>query len=183
LDLAGIRLGMMSVNLAPAQLVDPELPDLVTELLELHDIDPGRLCLEMTESAMVEREEAGSVSAAAARLQALKSRGVTLAIDDFGTGFSSLVHVRDLPFDHLKIDKSFVDDVDADESAAGICEAVVALAHATGKRVIAEGVARIEQHERMVEIAADCAQGFLYSRPVPADELDQALRATSLLPR
>jgi diguanylate cyclase (GGDEF)-like protein/PAS domain S-box-containing protein len=183
LDLAGIRLGMMAVNLAPAQLVDPELPDLVTELLELHDIDPGRLCLEMTESAMLEREEAGSVSAAAARLQALKFRGVALAIDDFGTGFSSLVHVRDLPFDHLKIDKSFVDDVDTAESAAGICEAVVALAHATGKRVIAEGVARIEQHERMVEIGADCAQGFLYSHPVPADELDRALRATSLLPR
>jgi len=127
--------------------------------------------------------EAGSVSAASARLQVLKARGVALAIDDFGTGFSSLVHVRDLPFDHLKIAKSFVDDIDRAASAAGICQAVVALAHATGKRVIAEGVARIEQHQRVVEIGADYAQGFLYSRAVPAEQLESALRATSLLPR
>ena len=157
LDRAGIRLSMMAVNLAPAQLVDPELPDLVTELLVVHGVEPARLCLEMTESAMLERAEPGSMSAASARLQVLKARGVALAIDDFGTGFSSLVHVRDLPFDHLKIDRSFVDGVDRDPSAAGICEAVVALAHATGKRVIAEGVARIEQHERMVELGADFA--------------------------
>jgi diguanylate cyclase (GGDEF)-like protein/PAS domain S-box-containing protein len=182
-DRAGIRVEMMAVNLAPAQLVDPDLPDLVTGLLERYDVAPGRLCLEMTESAMLEREEAGSVSATSARLQILKARGVTLAIDDFGTGFSSLVHVRDLPFDHLKIDKSFVDDIDRDPSAAGICEAVVALAHATGKRVVAEGVARPEQHDRVVDIGADLAQGFLYSHPLPAGAIEEVLRVATLLPR
>ena len=179
-DRAGVRLEMLSVNLAPAQLADPELPALVTELLELYDVEPERLCLEMTETAMLEREELGAVSVASARLHLLKACGVTLAIDDFGTGFSSLVHVRDLPFEHLKIDRSFVDAVDQDISATGVCEAVVSLAHATGKRVIAEGVARIDQHERMVAIGADQAQGFLYSRPVPAEQLERALRATSL---
>jgi diguanylate cyclase (GGDEF)-like protein/PAS domain S-box-containing protein len=183
LDRAGLPLDMLAVNLAPAQLVDPELPDLVTRLLAEPSLDPRRLCLEMTESAMLEREDNGSMSAASARLQLLKARGVALAIDDFGTGFSSLMHVRDLPFDHLKIDRSFVDGVDCDPSAAGICEAVVALAHATGKRVIAEGVARVEQHERMCALGADFAQGFLYSRAVPFDDIERVLGSVSLLPR
>ena len=181
-DDAGIAVARLAVNLAPAQLVDPELPDLVTELLAQYAIDPGRLCLEMTESAMLEREEVGTMSIAGSRLRSLKARGVALAIDDFGTGYSSLAHVRDLPFDMLKIDRSFVDGIDDDPAAAGICAAVVALAHATGKRVVAEGVARPEQHERVVALGADAAQGFYYGRPAPVGEIEASLVAPSLLP-
>jgi diguanylate cyclase (GGDEF)-like protein len=181
-DEAGIAVALLAVNLAPAQLVDPELPDLVTELLAQYAIDPGRLCLEMTESAMLEREEVGTMSIAGSRLRSLKARGVALAIDDFGTGYSSLAHVRDLPFDMLKIDRSFVDGIDDDPAAAGICAAVVALAHATGKRVVAEGVARPEQHERVVALGADAAQGFYYCRPAPVGEIGPSLVAPSLLP-
>jgi diguanylate cyclase (GGDEF)-like protein/PAS domain S-box-containing protein len=181
-DRSGIEVSLLSVNLAPAQLVDPELPDLITDLLAAYSIDPGRLCLEMTESAMLEREEAGTVSIAASRLRSLKARGVGLAIDDFGTGYSSLVHVRDLPFDVLKIDRSFVDAIDVDPAALGICGAVVELAHATGKRVVAEGVARPEQHERVVALGADAAQGFLYGRATPAGEVEASLVSSTLLP-
>ena len=181
-DEAGVAVALLAVNLAPAQLVDPELPDLVTELLAKYAIDPGRLCLEMTESAMLEREEVGTMSIAGSRLRSLKARGVALAIDDFGTGYSSLAHVRDLPFDVLKIDRSFVDGIDSDPAAAGICAAVVALAHATGKRVVAEGVARPEQHERVIALGADAAQGFLYGRPAPVGEIEASLVAPSLLP-
>ncbi len=181
-DRAGIDVSLLAVNLAPAQLVDPELPDLITELLEKYAIVPGRLCLEMTESAMLEREEAGMVSIAASRLRSLKARGVTLAIDDFGTGYSSLVHVRDLPFDILKIDRSFVDGINDDPAAVGICAAVVALAHATGKIVVAEGVAGPEQHERVVALGADAAQGYLYGHPAPVGAIEASLASASLLP-
>ncbi|MCJ7437443.1 MAG: EAL domain-containing protein [Acidimicrobiia bacterium] len=131
---------------------------------------------------MLDREEAGTMSIAGSRLRSLKARGVALAIDDFGTGYSSLAHVRDLPFDVLKIDRSFVDGIDDDPAAAGICAAVVALAHATGKRVVAEGVARPEQHERVVALGADAAQGFLYGRPAPVGEIEASLVVPSLLP-
>jgi diguanylate cyclase (GGDEF)-like protein len=181
-DRSGLELALLAVNLAPAQLVDPELPELITALLIKWSVDPGRLCLEMTESAMLEREEAGTVSIAASRLRSLKARGVALAIDDFGTGYSSLVHVRDLPFDVLKIDRSFVEGIDTDPAAVGICAAVVELAHATGKRVVAEGVARATQHERVVALGADAAQGFLYGRPAPVGEIEASLAGKSLLP-
>jgi diguanylate cyclase (GGDEF)-like protein/PAS domain S-box-containing protein len=181
-DEAGIDLALLAVNLAPAQLVDPELPDLIADLLVRYAIEPSRLCLEMTESAMLEREEAGMVSIAASRLRSLKARGVGLAIDDFGTGYSSLVHVRDLPFDVLKIDRSFVEGINEDQAAAGICAAVVALAHATGKWVVAEGVARPEQHEAVVALGADAAQGFLYGKPAPVGEVEASFAGASLLP-
>ncbi|HEU5301246.1 MAG TPA: EAL domain-containing protein [Acidimicrobiia bacterium] len=182
-DDAGIATGVVAVNVAPAQLFDPSLPAVVTGLLDRYDIDAGRLCLEMTESSLMERDEAGSTSLAATRLGALRAVGIRLAIDDFGTGYSSLVHVRDLPFDLLKIDRSFVAGVADGTIDAGICAAVVALAHGTGKRVVAKGVERADQHERLASLGVDGAQGYWYCRPGPAEDVEHLLRTPAPLAR
>jgi len=176
-DDAGIAMSVLAVNLAPAQLFDPSLPGIVSESLERNGITPDRLCLEMTESTLMERDEAGTTSLAAARLRDLRAVGIRLAIDDFGTGFSSLVHVRDLPFDLLKIDRSFVAGIADGSIDLGICSAVVALAHGTGKQVVAEGVERAAQHDRLVALGVDGAQGFWYCRPGPAADIEQRLRS------
>ena len=104
-------------------------------------------------------------------LRALKDLGVTLAIDDFGTGYSSLSHLQRFPLDILKIDKSFVDELGADRGGAEIVAAVVKLAHALGLQVIAEGVETERQLDALVRLDCDFAQGYLFSRPVPAHEL------------
>jgi len=104
-------------------------------------------------------------------LQALKALGVTLAIDDFGTGYSSLSHLQRFPLDILKIDKSFVDELGVDRGGAEIVAAVVKLAHALGLQVIAEGVETERQLDALDRLDCDFAQGYLFSRPVPAHEL------------
>ncbi|HUV11795.1 MAG TPA: EAL domain-containing protein, partial [Acidimicrobiia bacterium] len=178
---AGIETSVVAVNVAPAQLFDPTFPGVVAELLDRHGIDAHRVCLEMTESTLLGRDEDGSTSLAATRLRALKGVGVRLAIDDFGTGCSSLVHVRDLPFDLLKIDRSFVAGVADGSIDDGICAAVVALAHGTGKRVVAEGVERADQHERLARLGVDGAQGFWYCRPSTAEDVSPVLKASTPL--
>ena len=178
---AGIETSVVAVNVAPAQLFDPTFPGVVAELLDRHGIDAHRVCLEMTESTLLGRDEDGSTSLAATRLRALKGVGVRLAIDDFGTGCSSLVHVRDLPFDLLKIDRSFVAGLADGSIDDGICAAVVALAHGTGKRVVAEGVERADQHERLARLGVDGAQGFWYCRPSTAEDVSPVLKASTPL--
>ena len=128
---------------------------------------PANLTLEITESALM-----NDAASALGVLRALKELGVTLAIDDFGTGYSSLSHLQRFPLDILKIDKSFVDELGVDQGGAKIVAAVVKLAHALGLQVIAEGV-ETERQLDVLGLGLDCdfAQGYLFSRPVPAHEL------------
>jgi len=156
--------GQVAVNLSPHQLRQPELVARVLDALARHALQPTQLVLEVTETAMMENLQAdGQVLA---RLSAI---GVTIAIDDFGTGYSSLAYLRRLPARELKIDRSFVQDVDTDSDARAVMQAVVGLAHALRMQVVAEGVETVGQRTLLTAMGCDLLQGYLLARPMPAE--------------
>jgi diguanylate cyclase (GGDEF)-like protein len=157
--------GTVDVNLSARQIDHPELLATVEAVLESTGLPPERLTLEITESALM--RDAG---AAMEVLGSLKRTGVSLAIDDFGTGYCSLSYLHRFPLDILKVDKAFVDGLH-DAEGAEIVAAVVGLAHALGLDVVAEGVETEHQLAILRQMGCDQAQGFLFSRPVPAADL------------
>ncbi len=165
-DRLGGPRGAVEVNLSARQIDHPEIISTVERILDDTGLPPAHLTLEITESALM-----NDAASALRVLQALKDLGVTLAIDDFGTGYSSLSHLQRFPLDILKIDKSFVDELGVDQGGAEIVAAVVKLAHALGLQVIAEGVETERQLDALLRLDCDFAQGYLFSRPVPAHEL------------
>jgi len=162
----------MSVNLSVRQLRDATLVDTVTRALADSGLDPSLLELEITESSVMERPDE-----AIALLQHLKDLGLQLAIDDFGTGHSSLSYLKLFPLNHLKIDRSFVSDIEHDANDAMIVAAAVSLAHNLGLTVIAEGVETAIQVERLRELGCDELQGYHFSRPLPVAEAGDYIRA------
>ena len=159
----GLRL---SVNLSARQLGESELINTVREVLVETGLDPSRLCLEITESVLMDDVES-SIEA----LLDLKALGVRLAIDDFGTGYSSLSYLRRFPVDVVKLDRSFVAGLGVDPAATAIVAAVVNLAHALGIMVVAEGVETEAQLVTLRALRCDRAQGYYWNRPLPAGEL------------
>jgi diguanylate cyclase (GGDEF)-like protein/PAS domain S-box-containing protein len=160
----------INVNLSVGQLSRPRLPKTVQAAIEHARIDPGRLTLEITESALMHEPEA-----AIATLRDLKAIGVSLCVDDFGTGYSSLSYLKRLPIDALKVDRSFVAGLDVDVEDRAITEAVVALAHTLGLGAVAEGVEDDRQLVQLRRLGCDGAQGFLFSKPMPGDETAELL--------
>jgi diguanylate cyclase (GGDEF)-like protein/PAS domain S-box-containing protein len=168
--LPGERSIEMAVNLSARQLADPELVEVVADVLDLTGLDPLRLCFEVTESALVQ-----DVAYAVESLERLKALGVQIAIDDFGTGYATLDYLRHFSMaDYLKIDQAFVQGVDRPGSSeAAIVSAAVALAKSLGITVVAEGVETLFQMEVLRDLGCDLAQGYLFSRPLPlADAVD-----------
>jgi len=161
--------GAVEVNLSARQVDDPEIVATVEHILSETGLSPSDLTLEITESALM-----NDAASALGVLRALKDLGVTLAIDDFGTGYSSLSYLQRFPLDILKIDKTFVDELGTAPEGSEIIAAVIKLAHALGLQVIAEGVESERQLEELERLDCDCAQGYLFSRPVPAHELVDA---------
>jgi diguanylate cyclase len=156
----------VSVNLSARNLVDETLPDRVKELLREWDIEPRYLMVEVTESAVLaDPERAGNV------IERFQKIGVSLSIDDFGTGYSSLTYVRTMPASELKIDRTFVKEIEVNESNAAIVRAVIGLAHSLGMKVVCEGVETEAALFRLRELGCDFAQGYLLSRPLPAREI------------
>ncbi len=166
----------MAVNVSGRQLREPDFGTLVRGALETTGLAAGGLCLEMTESMLMERDDAGI-----AMLTELRGDGVHLAIDDFGTGYSSLAALRRLPFDIIKIDRSFVSSLPEDD-AGTIAWAVVRLGHTLDICVLAEGVETAEQRDALIGFGCDRAQGFLFGRPLPPDKLEARLAAQALHP-
>jgi len=167
---AGVPL-TISVNLSMWNLHDPALPDRVAALLREHDVRPAWLRLELTESAlMVDTARTMDV------LTRLAALGVRLAVDDFGSGYSSLAYLKRLPVDELKIDKGFVRELATDATDAAIVASTVALGHALGLRVVAEGIEDRAACDRLAGMGCDVAQGYYLSRPLPADALARWLR-------
>lgn len=156
----------MEVNLSARQIDHPQIVSAVANVLDQTGISPSNLTLEITESALMRHPETAKEI-----LLALKDLGVMLAIDDFGTGYSSLTYLRAFPLDSLKVDKSFVDEIERDDNAAAIVDAVIRLAHTLGLEVVAEGVETEGQLERLASMGCDFAQGYLFSRPVPEEDL------------
>ncbi len=126
------------------------------------------LCLELTESAVVE-------SGALATLEGLKRLGVRLAIDDFGTGWSSLGHLRRFPIDIVKLDRSFVSGLGRDPQDASVAAAIISLAHALGLSTVAEGIETGEQLAVLAALGCELGQGFLFARPAPVEAFADAL--------
>jgi len=161
----GGRDAAVEVNLSARQIDHSQIVSTVEQILSETGLAPANLTLEITESALM-----ADAAAALEVLRALKSLGVTLAIDDFGTGYSSLSYLQRFPLDILKVDKSFVDGLGGGDGRE-IVAAVINLAHTLGLRVIAEGVETEAQLEELRRLDCDFAQGYLFSRPVPAAEL------------
>ena len=158
------RIGM-SVNLSIMQLGSPTLLDHVRRTLEEFQIENGDLELEVSESGVMKNTEEGI-----GKLQSLREMGVKLSIDDFGTGYSSLSYLQRLPIYALKLDQSFVRDMEWEASNATICASTLSLAHGLGLQVVAEGVETEAQRRMLVKNGCDVLQGYLFSRPLPADE-------------
>jgi predicted signal transduction protein with EAL and GGDEF domain len=162
----------IAVNVAKPQFAAGDLPQRVRQALFDSGLPARLLVIELTESMLVT-----DVGAGVAVMRELKELGVTLSIDDFGTGYSSLSYLKTFPVDELKIDRSFVCDLPGERADKAIVGAVVALGHSLGMSVTAEGVETQEQLDSLRGLRCDTFQGFLYSRPVPADAFEALLVA------
>jgi len=154
----------LSVNLSTRDMLDVDLPARLEQILQRHDAPAESFCLEITESAIMDEPQR-----ALATLNTLSQRGFALSIDDFGTGYSSLAYLKRLPVDELKIDKSFVMNMQEDEDDAKIVRSTIDLAHNLGLTVVAEGVENGRILEQLRDLACDEAQGYHMAKPMAAD--------------
>ena len=172
-DAAGPARLQVSVNVSARQLADRALVGRVASVLARTGLPAARLVLEITETALMRSPEA-----ALGALQELGALGVQLAVDDFGTGYSSFTYLKQFPVDELKIDRSFVAGLTSDQGDRAIVASCIHLAHEMGMVAVAEGVETGEQRDALVELGCDQAQGWLFSRPFPAEEYDPAAQSS-----
>ncbi len=164
---AGIELSFVAVNISSRLFARPELYQLVSTVLADTGLNPALLELEVTESAVMDNSEV-----ALEQMHHLRELGLRLAIDDFGTGFSSLLRLKRMPVQKLKIDQGFVAGLPSDDDDVAIVRAVIALAQSMGMQVHAEGIEHIEQAQFLLNYNCDLGQGYWFGRPMPASELD-----------
>ena len=156
----------IAVNVSPVELADPRLADHLLAEIAAHDLPPHLIQVEVTESTAV-----ADLEHARRQLTALQDAGVHVHLDDFGTGYSSLAMLRHLPVSTLKVDQSIIGRIDAHPADAQLLAGVIAAAHTLGMRVVAEGVERQSQLDRLRELGCDSAQGYLICRPAPPAQL------------
>lgn len=162
---------IMSINISAIQYKKADFVQNLLMLIEKYDIDPETVELEITETVLIDDQEA-----VVEKLNILKEYGIKISLDDFGTGYSSLSYLKGLPIDTLKIDKSFIDTVICDSSTRVITEAIVAMVKKLGCETVAEGVETIEQLKYLQAINCDNIQGFLLGKPMPAKEIEFLLQ-------
>lgn len=176
---SGLYSNYVSVNVSRRQLQDQKFAETVISILKKENLNPELFEIELTESTVMQHPQFTMNV-----LQNLKSNGVHLSIDDFGTGYSSLGNLKQFIIDKLKIDQTFVRDLDIDPNAKPIIDAIIAMAHSLGLLVIAEGVETEEQLRYLKSKGCDQIQGYWLSEPVPASDLESFLKKPShLLPR
>jgi diguanylate cyclase (GGDEF)-like protein len=168
----GIADMAIAVNISGVQFQQRDLVKTVADALERSGLDPGHLELEITESVVMQ-----NASQAIVMLGELHGMGVSLSIDDFGTGYSSLNYLKRFPIDKLKIDQSFIRDISPGSDDAAIVQAIIAMAHSLRLRVVAEGVEHESQLEFLRGLGNDEYQGYLFSRPMPAGDVERRLLA------
>ena len=166
----------MSVNVSPRQLEDPSYPDVVAEALQRSGIPPHLLWLEVTESVMIDQPDLARES-----LTKIRSLGPRIALDDFGTGYSSLSLLRDFPLQRIKIDRVFVDAITRSSNDRSLVRTIVGLGESMGLDVVAEGVETVEQLRMLRQLGCGNVQGFLISRPVPAQAMPSTVSALHAL--
>jgi EAL domain-containing protein (putative c-di-GMP-specific phosphodiesterase class I) len=165
LNAQGIK-AKISVNLSARDLLDQNLPVKFGEVLRRFEVEAASFCLEITESSIMD-----DPLRALATLEGLHAMGVDLSIDDFGTGYSSLAYLKRLPVDELKIDKSFVMNMERDADDAKIVRSTIDLGHNMGLRVVAEGIESEAVWQILAKMGCDQAQGYFISRPIAASQL------------
>jgi diguanylate cyclase (GGDEF)-like protein len=171
----GLATLRLAINISAVQVARSDVAGTTLHAIWKHGLRPQSLELEITETLLMQDDKA-----AKAMLDRLKDAGVSLAIDDFGTGYSSLSYLRQFPLDTLKIDRSFVQNILSAENDAAICEAIIAMGKKLKLTVVAEGVELEQQRTFLKAAGCDEAQGFLFSRPLPAEEFERYLdRATA----
>jgi len=163
---AGVPLPRVALNVAGAQFHQPGFHDEVRRVLEAHSVDPGLIELELTEHALMENSEGTRDG-----LHALKNIGVRLAVDDFGAGYSCLANLRRYPLDVLKIDRSFVSDLEKSIDAQVICSAILSIAHRLSLDAVAEGIETEQQLSFLTRNDCLYGQGYFFSVPVEADKI------------
>ena len=173
----GLAPSRIAVNLSSLQFRQRRLAQTVRDALANAGVEPGDLIVELTESAIMDGGPENNVV-----LNELKAIGVGLSIDDFGTGYSSLSNLKRFPLDEIKIDRTFLADVTSDRDNAGIAIAIIGMGHSLGLRVVAEGVETAEQLAFVRAQDCDEAQGFLFGRPMPAEEFGALLQTRGLPP-
>lgn len=161
---------VLRINVSPVQLVTDGIIATVTATLDEFGLDPSTVCLEITESVVVQ-----DIDATRKTLFGLKDIGVQIAIDDFGTGYSVLTYLKSLPVDSLKIDQGFVRTLDTNPGDLAIVRSTMALAEAFGLDVIAEGVETVAAAETLLSLGCHRAQGFLLSRPLDSAAMESLL--------
>jgi EAL domain-containing protein (putative c-di-GMP-specific phosphodiesterase class I) len=164
---SGVRL---AVNVSPIQFRHKDFVANVIRIIEETDFDPAQLELELTEGVLIEDADAAETA-----MMDIRAHGVGLALDDFGTGYSSLIYLRRFAFDKIKIDRSFLEYMEATGESAILVHSMAHLGRALGLRVCAEGVETAEQHRFLQAIGCHELQGFLFSKAVPANEIDRLL--------
>ena len=167
----------VSVNVSPVQVRDRAFVDLVSAVLRESELEPARLMLEMTEGVLIDNPEQTTE-----RLLELRALGVRLALDDFGSGYSSLSYLQKLPFDKLKVDRSFVTALDRSANGGVIIQAIVTLGRALGMGVVIEGVETEEQRVLLRLAGCNEMQGFLFAKPTPRDEISRLLTQVGSAP-
>ncbi len=163
----------MAINLSPVQLRDPDFATGLLEVVQGYGLDPSRFELELTEGILV-----NNPTIAKRKLAKLKEMGFTLSLDDFGTGFSSIGYLRQFPFDILKVDRSFVRDIGLNATANALIQSLVSLGDAMNLSVIAEGIENEDQLKLLRLVQCEYVQGYLISRPIPAEEISELLKTT-----
>ncbi|WP_211605137.1 putative bifunctional diguanylate cyclase/phosphodiesterase [Vreelandella arcis] len=155
----------LGLNIPANQFYQRNFVQHILQTLEEHDLAPQRLTLELTEESLLT-----DIDRAILTMRELQDHGISLALDDFGTGYSSLNYLKRLPIDVLKIDKSFIDDLPLDDKAVNLVNGIIRIAHGLGLKVIAEGVEYDAQRKILHELGCDVLQGYLFSRPVNAED-------------
>lgn len=166
----------IAVNISAKQFMTDTFPDRIAELLDKYDLHPKYIELEITEGTLMENMH-HTINA----LKKLRDMGIEISLDDFGTGYSSLSYLKQFPVNQLKIDQSFVRDVTTDPSDASIVASIITLAHNLSLTVVAEGCETIEQLDFLRAYHCEQVQGYLFSRPLPAEEAEKILRAGSII--
>lgn len=157
----------IAINISPKQFLQPKLVDTIKDAIKKYQINPALLQIEITEGAMQNTNETSPI------LKKLKELGITISIDDFGTGYSSLNYIKQFPIDVLKIDQSFVRDVINSEKDAAITTTIIHLANSLGLEVVAEGIEEKDQAEFLKKANCHKGQGYLFSRPIPAQDVEK----------
>jgi len=160
----GIKHCSIAVNFSTRQFRQQDLATRIKDILKDNRLDPAYLVVEITESAMME-----NMSSSMKILREIRELGASIALDDFGTGYSSLGYLKDFPLTHIKIDRSFVTDIETNERDATLVQSIISMAHGMGLKVTAEGVENESQADLLHHFGCDEMQGFLFSKPVPGN--------------